>query len=703
MTARYDTRDGVAILTFDNPPVNGLNWATREGVVAGIERANQDPAVVAIVLTGSGRAFCAGADIREFNTPQAARAPTLWTMLEAVESSAKPVVAAIHSMALGGGLETALAAHYRVAARGAQIGLPEVKLGLLPGAGGTQRLPRAVGLELALNMIVSGTPVKSEDLANTRLFDRIVDSDLLTGAIAFARDVATSTHAHPRLRDRPIEHPNPEGFIEFARPAVAATSGNFPAPLKCVDALDTAVTRSFAEGLKFELEAFHALLETPQSKALRHAFFAERAALRIPGIEPKTEQRAIRSVAVVGAGTMGGGIAMSFLNAGIPVILVESQREALDRGIATIRKNYDNTVKKGKLTPDQLQQRMEWLRPTLSYEDIGAVDLAIEAVFEDLGVKEKVFRQLDAVARPGAILATNTSTLDVNRIAAFTRRPQDVVGLHFFSPANVMRLLEVVRGAQTASDVLATVMGLATKIGKTAVVAGVCDGFIGNRMLEPYMRQAGFLLDEGALPQQVDRAIEAFGFAMGPFRMSDLAGNDILWAIRKRHYIERPQITYSRTGDLLCERARFGQKSGAGWYDYKPGDRNAQPSKEVEELILEHSRALRLTRRKISDEEIVGRLVYALINEGARILEEGISARASDIDIVYLNGYGFPLWRGGPMFYADTVGPYNVLRAIRGFAERAARDYGYQGQPWEPAPLLDGLAATGQPFNRSES
>jgi len=400
---------------------------------------------------------------------------------------------------------------------------------------------------------------------------------------------------------------------------------------------------------------------------------------------------------------MGGGIAMNFLNAGIPVILVEAQREALDRGIATIAKNYDNTLKKGKLTPEQLEQRMGLLRPTLSYEDIGAADLAIEAVFEDWGVKEKVFRQLDALAKPGAILATNTSTLDVNRIAAFTRRPQDVVGLHFFSPANVMRLLEVVRGTQTASDVLATVMGLAAKIGKTAVVAGVCDGFIGNRMLEPYMRQAGFLFDEGALPQQVDRAIEAFGFAMGPFRMCDLAGNDILWAIRKRHYVERPQITYSRTGDLLCESGRFGQKSGAGWYDYKPGDRAAQPSKGVEELILEHSRALNITRRKISDEEIVGRLVYALINEGARILEEGISARASDIDIVYLNGYGFPLWRGGPMFYADTVGPYNVLRAIRGYAARAARDYDYQGQPWEPAPLLAGLAATGQLFNRGES
>ncbi len=703
MTARYETRDGVAIITLDNPPVNGLNWATREGVVAGIDRAQRDPSIVAIVLTGSGRAFCAGADIREFNTPQAARAPTLWTMLDVIESSAKPVIAAIHSMALGGGLETALAAHYRVAVRAAQIGLPEVKLGLLPGAGGTQRLPRAVGLELALNMIVSGTPVKSEELANTRLFDRIVEGDLLAGAVAFARDVASSGRSHPKVRDWSIQHPNPEGFLEFARPAVAAASVNSPAPLKCLDAVETAVKKSFNEGLTFELEAFRTLLETPQSKALRHAFFSERAASRIPDVDPKTQQRATHSVAVVGAGTMGGGITMNFLNAGIPVTLVEAQREALDRGVGTIRKNYDGTVKKGRLTAEQLEQRMGLLRPTLSYEDIRDADLVIEAVFEDLTVKEKVFKQIDAVAKPGAILATNTSTLDVNRIAAFTRRPQDVIGLHFFSPANVMKLLEIVRGARTATDVLATAIGLAGKIGKTAVVAGVCDGFIGNRMLEPYMRQAGFLLDEGALPQQVDRAIEAFGFAMGPFRMSDLAGNDILWAIRKRHYVERPETIYSRTGDLLCERGRFGQKTGAGWYDYKPGDRTAYPSQVVEELILEHSRTLTLARRTISDDEIVGRLVYALVNEGARILEERIASRASDIDVVYLHGYGFPVWRGGPMFYADIVGPYNVLRAIRGYEARVAQDYAYQGRPWEPASLLVRLAETGQLFNRGES
>jgi 3-hydroxyacyl-CoA dehydrogenase len=699
MTVRYETRDGVAIVTLDNPPVNGLDLATRTGIVEAIDRAQKDPAVTAIVITGAGRAFSAGADIREFNTPKAVQAPTLWTMLDVIESNAKPVVAAIHSLALGGAVEMALAAHYRVAARGAQVGLPEVKIGVLPGAGGTQRLPRAVGLEIALNMIVSGAVVKSEELAGTRLFDRILEGDLLTGAIAFARDVATRTGPHPKVRDWKIEHPNAEGFIGFARTAVASVSRNFPAPLKCVDAIEAAVKKPFAEGLRLEFETFLALLQTPESKALRHAFFGERAAAKIPDVGPETQPRAIRSVAVIGAGTMGGGITMNFLNAGIPVALVEAQREALDRGVETIRKNYGNTVKKGKLTPEQLEQRMSLLRPTLSYDDVRDADLVIEAVFEDYGVKESVFRKLDAIAKAGAILATNTSTLDLNRIAAFTQRPQDVVGLHFFSPANVMKLLEVVRGAKTGKDVLVTVMGLSAKIGKTAVVAGVCDGFIGNRMVEQYVRQAGFLLDEGALPQQVDRASEAFGFAMGPFRMSDLAGNDIGWAIRKRHHVERPEVKYSKTADLVCEQRRFGQKTGAGWYDYKPGDRTAFPSKQVEELILEHSRTLKIARRTISDEEIVGRLVYALVNEGAKILEEGIAARASDIDIVYLNGYGFPLWRGGPMLYADTVGPYNVLRAIRGYAVRASTDYGYQGQAWEPASLLVRLAKTGGMFN----
>ncbi|MEO6102766.1 MAG: 3-hydroxyacyl-CoA dehydrogenase NAD-binding domain-containing protein, partial [Pseudoxanthomonas sp.] len=454
-----------------------------------------------------------------------------------------------------------------------------------------------------------------------------------------------------------------------------------------------AVKQPFDKGILVEREAFGLLINTPESKALRHAFFSERAAGKVADIGSDITLREIRSVGVIGAGTMGGGISMNFLNAGLPVTLLETKQEALDRGLATIRRNYENSAKKGKLTAEQVEQRMGLVTPTLSYADLGQADLIIEAVFEEYSVKESVFTQLDAVAKPGAILASNTSTLDLDRIAAFTKRPQDVLGMHFFSPANVMKLLEVVRGAATGKDVLATVMGLSKKIGKTAVVSGVCDGFIGNRMIEQYSRQAGFLLDEGALPQQVDRAIEKFGFAMGPFRMGDLAGNDIGWAIRKRRYVEKPQMTYSKTADLVCELGRYGQKTGAGWYDYKAGDRTAYPSQVVNELIEQNSLELGLTRRKIGDEEIVERLVYALVNEGARILEEGIAAKASDIDVVYLAGYGFPVWRGGPMFYADTVGLYNVLAAMRRYAN------GHEGKAWEPAPLLVELADAGRSFN----
>jgi 3-hydroxyacyl-CoA dehydrogenase len=693
MTARYEVRDKVAIVILENPPVNGLGFATRADIVESLDQAGSDPDVVAIVLAGAGRAFSAGADIKEFNTPLAERPPTLGTVVDVIESSAKPVVAALHSIALGGGLEVALAAHYRVAARGTQVGLPEVKIGVLPGAGGTQRLPRAVGLELALNMIVSGATVNAEELAHTRLFDRVVEGDLLAEAVAFARNVAADVKDHPKIRDWKIEHANAAGYIELVRGAVLGASKEFPAPAKCVDAVEAAVNQPFKEGIRLEHEAFLALIQTDQSKALRHVFFAERAATKIADVGNDIRPRSIESVAVIGAGTMGSGITMNFLNAGMAVTLVEAQRKALDHGVETIRNTYASAAKKGKLSAQDLERRLALLRPTLSYEDIRGADLLIEAVFEDYAVKEAVFRNLDAQAKPGAILATNTSTLNVNRLAALTKRSPDVVGLHFFSPANIMKLLEVVRGTKTAKDVLVTVMGLAAKIGKKAVVSGVCDGFIGNRMIEQYARQAGFLLDEGALPQQVDRAVETFGFAMGPFRVFDLAGNDIGWAIRKRRAIEKPDFTYSKISDLLCEKGRFGQKAGAGWYDYKPADRTAYPSKEVEELILRHSHTLNLRRRAITDDEMVGRLVFALVNEGAKILEERIAARASDIDVVYVNGYGFPLWRGGPMFYADTVGLYNVLRSIRHYAQ------GYQGQAWEPAPLLVRLAAEGRRFN----
>jgi 3-hydroxyacyl-CoA dehydrogenase len=664
MSVKYEVRDGIAILTMQNPPINGLGLSTRRGLVESLQQALDDAQVKAIVVTGGARAFSGGADIREFGTPDLVREPILNTVIAAFENSTKPTVAAIEGLAFGGGLELALGLNYRVANASAQIGLPEVKLGILPGAGGTQRLPRAVGLETALNMIVSGEPVIAGKLVATKLFDRVVESDTLQAAISFA-GAAAASGALPKVRDWNIEHANAEGFLGFARTAVAAASANYPAPLKCVDAIEAAVKQPFDKGIEVEREAFALLINTPESKALRHGFFGERAASKIADIGADVPVREISRIGVIGAGTMGGGITMNFLNAGLPVTLLETKQEALDRGIATIRKNYENSAKKGKLTAEQVEQRMGLITPTLSYDDLKQADLIIEAVFEEYSVKQAVFTQLDAIAKPGAILASNTSTLDVDRIAAFTARPQDVLGTHFFSPANVMKLLEVVRGKQTAKDVLATVMQLSKKIGKTAVVSGVCDGFIGNRMIEQYGRQAGFLLDEGALPQQVDRAIERFGFAMGPFRMGDLAGNDIGWAIRKRRAIEKPDMKYSRTADLLCELGRYGQKTGAGWYDYKPGDRTAYPSQQVNEMVVQHSKDIGVKRRDISDEEIVERLVYALVNEGAHILQEGIAAKASDIDVVYLAGYGFPIWRGGPMFYADSAGLYNVLAAMR--------------------------------------
>ncbi len=701
MSASFSIRDQVAVITLDNPPVNGLGLETRRGIAAGMEQAQADEAVVAIVITGAGRAFSGGADIREFGSPNAGAEPNLLSLINMLDSSTKPVVAALHGTAMGGGLELALGCHYRVAAAGTNVALPEVKLGLLPGAGGTQRLPRVVGAETALNMIVSGEPVKAELLAaqpGQKLFDAIAEGDLLTSAIALARTKAAEHTASksplPRVRDLKASHPNADAYFQFARNMVGGMAKNFPAPLKCVDAVEAAVKRRFDDGMVYERELFTNLMFTPESKALRHAFFGERAASKIPDVPEDTPKRDIQKVAVIGAGTMGGGIAMNFLNAGLPVVMLEMKQDALDRGVATIRKNYEAQVKKGKLKQDKLDARLALLSTTLNYADIAQADLVIEAVFEEMGVKEKVFAMLDEVMKPGAILASNTSTLDVDQIAAFTKRPQDVLGMHFFSPANVMKLLEVVRGEKTAKDVLATVMAVAKKIRKTAVVSGVCDGFIGNRMIEQYSRQAGFLLEEGCTPQQVDKAVEKFGFAMGPFRMGDLAGNDIGWAIRKRRYLEHPEMRYSQTADLLCEMGRYGQKTQAGWYDYKPGKRDAIPNAEVVQMIETHRAKLGITPRKISDDEIVHRLVYSLVNEGAKILEEGIASKASDIDMVYLTGYGFPLFRGGPMCYADQQGLFNVVQAMQHFARNPLDDASF----WEPAPLLAKLAAEGKSF-----
>ena len=704
MSADYTVQGDLAVITMNNPPINGLGLSTRLAIVAGLEKALADDQVKAIVLTGAGKAFSGGADIKEFGSPKAIQEPNLLSVIVALENASKPVIAAVHTVAMGGGLELALGCHYRIAAPGCDVALPEVKLGLIPGAGGTQRLPRVLGVEAALNMIVSGEAIKSEMLAmlpGQKLFDQMASSpqSLAQEAADFAHEVLQNHvpgMALPRVRDLPCKHPNAQAFFKFSTNMVnGMTKGKYPAPIKCIEAVQNATTMKFDEGMRAEREIFTNLMWTPECRALRHLFVAQRAASKIEDVPSTTPVREIKSVAVIGAGTMGGGISMNFLNAGIPVKILEMKQDALDRGLAIIEKNYQAQVKKGKLKEDKLKQRMGLLSTTLSYDEIRDADLVIEAVFEEMGVKETVFKKLDSVMKPGAILASNTSTLDVNAIAGFTKRPQDVVGLHFFSPANVMKLLEVVRGAKTGKDVMATVMGVAKKIKKTAVVSGVCDGFIGNRMIEQYSRQAGFLIEEGCTPQQVDSAVEKFGFAMGPFRMGDLAGNDIGWAIRKRRYQEKPDMKYSKTADLLCEQGRYGQKVGKGWYDYVAGKRDAIPNKDVEDMIAKYRTEIGITPRKISDEEIVQRLVFSLVNEAAFILEEGIAARASDIDMVYITGYGFPIYRGGPMNYADQFGLFNVVQAMHRFAQNPHDD----AQFWQPAPLLARLAADGKTFN----
>jgi 3-hydroxyacyl-CoA dehydrogenase len=686
----YEVHGATAVITMDSPPVNSLGYDVRVGVVTGVDRASADPAVKAIVVIGSERAFSGGADIREFGTPRMTAEPNLGTVIRILESSKKPVIAAIGGVCMGGGLELALGAHFRIARPDASIALPEVKLGLLPGAGGTQRLPRLIGVELATNFIVSGNPQPASIFKGTPLFDEYVEGDLLQGALAFAAQVIAESRPLKRVSDIRIDYPNHEAFFAFARNGVRSVAGRFPAPLKCIDAVQAAVKQSFEDGLQVERRLFMELFLTPESRALRHVFQGERAAWKVPDVPDDTPKRRIASVGVIGAGTMGTGISVNFLNAGIPVTLLEMNQPALDKGIATIRGTYEGNLKKGKLTQDQLEKRMALLAGTLSYDALKDCDLVIEAVFENMEVKRAVFTKLDEIAKPGAILATNTSTLDVNRIAGFTRRPQDVVGLHFFSPANVMRLLEVVRGAATAKDVMATVMQAARTIRKTAVVSGVCDGFIGNRMIDKYAQMAGQCVVSGATPWQVDAALEKWGMAMGPFRMGDMAGNDIGWAIRKERYKTHPP-RIPDLGDRLCEQGRFGQKAGKGWYLYKPGSRAAIPDPEVEKMIEGYRKELGVTPRAVSDEEIVQRCIYALVNEGARILEEGIAARASDIDIVYLYGYGFPAFRGGPMRFADEVGLYNVARTMREFAAHGE-------EFWKPAPLIEKLAAEGKSF-----
>jgi 3-hydroxyacyl-CoA dehydrogenase len=677
MSATMQINGDLAIIIMHNPPVNGLGHETRCAIASCLKVAETNGVVKAILLTGSGKAFSGGADIKEFGTDKTFAQPSLPALLEQMDAYTKPIVAVINGVCMGGGLELALACHYRVASGDAQIALPEVKLGLLPGAGGTQRLPRLLALETCASMISTGQIILSDQLAHSDLFDALVNDpqNLLASAEDFARSIAEQRPI-PRVRDRPVNAPTRPDFFAVTRQALMKKSKHFPAPFACLDALEAGLTLSFEEGIQTERALFQQLLQSPESLALRHSFMAERAAGKIAGVDANTPLRDIKTVAVIGAGTMGAGIAMNFANVGIPVHIVDLQASALEKGLERIRHNYQSAVTKGKLTQAQCEQRCALILGADHYTAIAQADLVIEAVFEEMHVKQSVFEQLDQVMKSGAILASNTSTLDLNHIARFSKRPHDVIGLHFFSPANVMELLEIVRGEQTAMDVLATCSALAKKIKKIAVVAGVCDGFIGNRMLEQYTKQAAFLLEEGCTPQQVDHAIETFGFAMGPFRMSDLAGNDISWTIRKRRLAANPQAIYSKLGDLLCEQGRFGQKTQAGWYDYLANDRTAHPSELVNQLIKHHAQTLGVQQRTISDEEIVQRLVLALANEGRKILRDGIAARASDIDIVYLKGYGFPLHRGGPMFYADHLGWEKVDSLLQQFRQ------GHQGATW---------------------
>jgi len=690
----YRVEDGIAVLVIDNPPVNALSAGVRSGLLECVRRAESDPAVKAAVLIGAGSTFVAGADIREFGKPL--QGPSGRAALAAVESATKPVVAALHGNALGGGLELALCCHYRVALPSTNLGLPEVNIGLVPGAGGTQRLPRLVGVPTALDLILAGKPVDGRKAQALGVVDQLVEGEghaaLLAGALAFAQRVVAEARPLRRVRDLDdrLRDVDPALFRQ-TRERNARKWKGLLAPQRIVDCIEAACTRSFDEGYAFELAAFEECKASPQRAALSHVFFAEREAAKLPGIGAGTPALAVQSVAVIGAGTMGGGIAMAFANHGFQVRQLEMGAEALERGRGIIRRNYETSVGRGSMTQAQADAAMDRIGGTLSHDDIGDCDLVIEAVFEDMAVKQEVFGRLDAVMKPGAILATNTSTLNIDRIAEATQRPQSVVGLHFFSPANVMKLMEVVRGAQTSPQVLLTAMALAKRIGKIAVLAGNCDGFIGNRILAAYGREADFLLEEGATPWQVDDALMAFGLPMGLYRMRDLSGLDIGWRIRKyRERFRDPALRYSPIADRLCEQGRFGQKTGAGYYRYERGDggRVPTPDPTVEELIAGVSKELGLARRPVTDAEIVDRVIIAMVNEGAKIVGEGFAQRASDIDVTYVHGYGFPRYRGGPMFWAEQQGLSRIHDKVREYQR-------IHGKLWEPAPLLEQAARTG--------
>ena len=692
---RLSVEDGVGVVTVENPPVNALSPGVPEGILDGVQRFGSDENVRAIVLIGGGRTFIAGADIKEFGkitSGEKRRGPGLISVIEALENSSKPVVAAIHGTAFGGGLETAQGCHYRVALRSAQVGQPEVKLGIIPGAHGTQRLPRLAGLSKALEMCALGDPVSAADAADHGIVDRLIDgsgyTELLAGAVSFAAEKAAAGGPHPKASELTDNLPTPDEaapVFAAARELAKAKRRGFMAPLKAIDAVECAVTLPFSEGIKREAEIFQECLFSTQSKALIHAFFSERRVRKVPDVPKETGTREIRSAAVIGAGTMGGGIAMAYANAGIPVRLKEVTQEALDRGYATIRKNYERSVRRGRFTPEYVRQRLALITPQTGWDGFEAADIIVEAVFENMALKKAVFGDIDRLARPGAILASNTSTLSIDEIASSTSRPQDVIGHHFFSPANVMRLLEIVRGAATSKDVVATSMALARRLRKVGVLVGNCHGFVGNRMFHPYRREAQFLAEEGARPAEVDRVLYEFGAAMGPMAVGDLAGLDVGMRVRKEApHLYPPGTRRPLAEDALCEMGRYGQKTKAGWYRYGQ-DRSRHEDPEVDAMLKRVAAEAGIEQREISDQEILDRVVYALVNEGARILEEGFALRASDIDIIYLYGYGFPAFRGGPMFYADTVGLGKVLARVEEF-------HSQHGHWWRPASLLKELA-----------
>lgn len=683
----------VAVVTIDNPPVNALSPGVPEGLRASIETATANPAVRAIVVIGAGRTFIAGADIREFGKIVSGERPrlTLLPILLAIEDCPKPVVMAIHGTAFGGGLETAMVGHYRVIAPSAQVGQPEVKLGIIPGAGGTQRLPRLAGVAKALEMCAFGEPVSARDALAAGIVDRIIEGDLLAGATAFAREVAARPIPKARERNEKLRDASP-GLFAAARDQARKTRRGQTAPLAAIEAVEASTKLPFEEGCRREAELFNECLFSTQSKALIHAFFGERAVAKIPDVSADTPVMEIRRAAVIGAGTMGGGITMNYANAGIPVLLKETDQAALDRGMATIRKNYASAVSKGRLSQADMDQRLARITPQLTYDGFDQADIIAEAVFENMALKKQVFAEIDRIARPGCILASNTSYLDIDEIASATGRAEMVVGHHYFSPANVMRLLEIVRGRATSKAVLGTSMALAKRLKKIGVVAGNRRGFIGNRMLGPYLREAQFLVEEGASVEDVNGALYEFGMAMGPLAMSDLAGLDVGWRARQEFkHLEKPGVRRPLVADRLCEMNRYGQKTGRGWSRYDE-NRKPSPDPETAALIEQTARAAGIERRKITHEEIVERTIFALINEGARVLEEGVALRAVDVDIVYLNGYGFPAWRGGPMFYADTVGLKPILARIEQFEKQHGPEL------WSPAPLLRRLAEADKGF-----